>query len=434
MSQPNNSLGSDNPPIEDKKLSTEDAIEFLGSEDNDDEESETIELEKDSRKDGKVPEKGKEKDKEPGEEEEDSDGEKSLEDELEKELEDDLEEPDEDELELIAPVRRKEILAKYPTIFKEFPALEKAYYREQKYAELLPTIEDAKTAVERSEILDEFEADLTSGSTENILKAVKDNDNNAFVKIVDNYLPALHKVDEGAYYHIIGNIVKHTIIQMVSDGKSAESQELIDAARIVNEYVFGTKQFTHPTRLSKESDKPEDNQKEVELQEREQEIVERQFNSAKDDVITKLDKTISGTVDKYIDPRGSMSPYVKKNAVREVNDLLEKSISEDKRFMDVYDRLWERATQNNFNAESMDRIRTAYLSKAKTQLPAIIKSVRNEALRASGKRDNDEKDKKGPLPVGKTRGSAPSSKSTKPSEQAKGIPRGMSSLDYLNSD
>ena len=37
----------------------------------------------------------------------------------------------------MTPVRRKEILAKYPKLFKDFPYLEKAYYREQQFTEVL---------------------------------------------------------------------------------------------------------------------------------------------------------------------------------------------------------------------------------------------------------------------------------------------------------
>jgi hypothetical protein len=48
-----------------------------------------------------------------------------------KEIEEELEPPTEEQLELVTPVRRKEILTKYPNLFKDFPYLEKAYYREQ---------------------------------------------------------------------------------------------------------------------------------------------------------------------------------------------------------------------------------------------------------------------------------------------------------------
>src|SRR3990167_6712893 len=76
----------------------------------------------------------------------------------------------EPEPEIITHARRKEILAKYPTIFKDFPFLEKSYFREQKYAELLPTLDDAREAVERSETLKKFEGDLLNGNSESVLQ------------------------------------------------------------------------------------------------------------------------------------------------------------------------------------------------------------------------------------------------------------------------
>ena len=38
-----------------------------------------------------------------------------------------------------------------------------------------------------------------------------------------------------------------------------------------------------------------------------------------------------------------------------------------------------------FDKESTDRIKSAYLSKAKTLLPSVIKKARNDALRGLGR-------------------------------------------------
>src|SRR5215471_8169350 len=198
----------------------EDIIEFLG----DGSDEETLDLTPQVGK-GKGKEKGKEEGQEedetpPAEDESDSEGDEESEeiDEL-AELEAELQEPSEEQLELVTPVRRRDILKKYPNIFKDFPYLEKAYYREQQFTELLPTIEDAKAAVEKSKVLDRFESDVTSGNTETILRAVKETSPDAFLKIVDNYLPTLAKVDEKAFFHVIGNVTKHTIINMVNEAR-----------------------------------------------------------------------------------------------------------------------------------------------------------------------------------------------------------------------
>jgi hypothetical protein len=404
-------------PIEDKSLSKEDVIELLGEDTP--EEQETIELEKDTKKDDKTDEKEK-----------DEKTEKSLEDEIEEELA----EPSEEDLELAPTVSRKEILAKYPNIFKDFPQLQAAYYREQKYAEILPTIEDAQTAVDKAELLDNYEQGLMDGSTEGILKVVRDGDEEAFNRIVDNYLPALHKVDEGAYYHVLGNIIKHTIVSMVNE----KDEALSAAAEVLNEFVFGTKQFTPAGRLSKgDSSKKDD--KTAEIESREEQFIQRQFDSASGELTNRVTNILKSTVDKNIDPKDSMTEYVRKNATREAMEDLENLIEKDTRFKVVLDKLWEKAFTDGFNSNSMDRIKSAYLSKAKTLLPSVIKKARNEALKGLGKRIKDDDDevveKKGPLPVGQTRKSTSSSNSGKTDrEKAKEIPRGVSTFDYLNSD
>ena len=409
--------------IEDKALSREDTIELLGEE-----EPETLELEKDTKKAKETKGEG---DKEESEKKVET---KSLEEEIEEELEP----PDEDKLELLVPIRRKEILAKYPDIFKDFPALESSMYRERAYTEILPTIEDAKQAVEKAERLDTYETEILGGSTESLLQAVLNTDKDSFAKVVDNYLPTLFKVDEGAYYHTIGNVIKHTIITMVNDGKSNNVDELLAAADVLNQYIFGTKQFHPPQRLSKTSPKGEEENK---ADEREAKFNQRQFETAKDDISTKANNVLKATIDKNIDPNDSMTDYVKRNASREVFETLEDTIAGDTRFRAVLDKLWERAFNDDFSTESMGKIKSAYLSKASTLLPSIIKKSRNEALRGLGKRvrdDNDtdnKKDKKGPLPVGNTRSTSASPQSGKTDrDKAKAIPRGISTLDYLNMD
>src|SRR5215203_2489737 len=235
--------------IDDRALDKESVIEMLG----DDNEAETLELEEAGKKSTKdkaeVPEEKGKSAKEDAPDDEEGEA-KALS--LEEEVEEDLAEVDEDKLEFAEVPRRKEILAAYPEIFKKFPGIERAMYREQAYSKLLPTIEEAKTAIGKAEILDKHEKEIYAGSTTSMLASVKENDKAAFAKVVDNYLPNLHSVDEAAYYHTIGNVIKHTIVAMVRDSKAQNDEELGEAAAALNKYIFGTTQFTAPQSLSAE--------------------------------------------------------------------------------------------------------------------------------------------------------------------------------------
>lgn len=423
MSVLNSDTGSDAKAIEDKALDTQDVIDILGEEDGE-VQKETLELGKATKGDAKP-------DKEDAEEKKEEKG-------LEDELEEELKIPEDEDLELIDVPRRKEILAAFPDLFKKFPQIEKAMYRERAYSEILPTIEDAKAAVEKADTLDKHEVQLKSGTIEGILGVVHEGDKEAFARLVDNYMPALYKTDQHAYYHTIGNIVKHTIISMVNDGKTRNDENLSNAAAVLNEYMFGTTKFTHPQNLSKsEVQDPKAKEQENDLSEREQALLKKEFDKALGTLDERVDKVIEATVAKNIDPKETMTAYSKRNAIKQVQEELEAAIENDTRFMKIYDAMWLKAKEKDFDRDSMDKLYRAYVSKAGTLLSGIISKVRKEAMgdiKSNGERK--ERDRRGPLPVGKNRGSTPTASgsagtgnTSKPQ-----IPRGMTTLDYLNSD
>lgn len=361
--------------------------------------------------------------------EEGEDGEDKVEDEL-LEIEQELEGPTDEQLELVTPVRRKEILAKYPNLFKEFPYLEKAYYREQQFTELLPTIDDAKKAVEAKQTLDRFERDVMGGNTELLLKSIKETSPQGFAKVVDEYLPTLARVDEKAYYHVLGNVTKHTIVAMVRESRRSGNEALQSAAQLLNQFVFGTSEFQPPTTLSKVE--PEVENKSKELEEREQQFIKQQFESAVGDLNTRINNTLKNTIDANIDPKKSMTDYVRKNASREAMEMLDSMITKDARFVALKDKLWEAAFQENFSKASVDRIKSAYLSRAKTLLPTVIKKARIDALKGLGRRvDGEEAPNKSPVSIGRPQSQG--SKSGKISK-ATDIPKGMRTLDFLMQD
>lgn len=409
---------SDTKIITDSGMDHEETIKFLGEE-----EPETIELEKPPKKISEESLKEEEKEEVKVEEEEEID-------ELE-ELEKELEGPTEEQLELVTPVRRREILAKYPTLFKDFPYLEKAYYSEQQFTELLPTIEDAKIAVDKAATLDRFETDILSGNTETLLKAVKAENPDGFSKIVDDYLPTLARIDEKAYHHVLGNIIRHTIITMVQEGKRSSNDALQSAAQILNQFVFGSSDFSPPTRLSRE-EREEDRSRDDKLTKREQEFTRQQFETTRHDLNTRVNNVLISTIDVNIDPKKSMTDYVRRNASREALETLESLINRDTRFKTLLDKLWERAFEENFSKTSTDRIRSACLSRAKTLLPSVIKKARNEALRGLGKRVTEEEEvseNKGPVSVSK-----PRSEKSGRINKVEDIPKEMRTIDFLMQD
>jgi hypothetical protein len=113
------------------------------------------------------------------------------------------------------------------------------------------------------------------------------------------------------------------------------------------------------------------------------------------------------------------------------------AIDRDTGFRRQLDKLWVKAFESNFNRASQKAIKDAYLSKAKTVLKPVIGKAKNEALKGMGKRvreddgDSDtQKTERRDFAKSK-RGSATSDKADKKKPD---IPRGMSTLDFLNKD
>jgi hypothetical protein len=397
------------------ELTSDDIIDILSEEDSSEGE----------KRDDKVIEEDKkviskevdDKTKENEEEEEEKEGE----DEEELRLKD---EEDED-IELNIPVRKKEILKVYPDLFKKFPALETAYYQAQQYREILPTIEDAREAVEKAGYLDRFERDLLSGNVETVLSAVKESSPKSFGKMVDNIIQTISKIDEGAAVDLVSNILRNYLYRAAVKGRNTNNADLETAAKIMHGFVFDTEEV-QPPRIKRTKEKDEN---EEELNQDRIEFERERFNAALTSLQTRVDNTIKATIDANIDKKSSMSAYVKKNAIRDAFDRLETLIKQDSTFSRQLDSMWRHAKDAKYSSSSLERIRAAYLSKAKTLLPGIIKSARNEALKGIGKVNSSNEDRKGPVPAHKA-----STTSHNRGNSATKIPEGMSIRDFIMAD
>ncbi len=366
--------------VESKGLTTEGIIDLL--------EEDTTEEEKDKEEE----EVTEEEDKEDKEEKDDED-----EDEEKEEEELKL---DDDEKELLVPHRKQEILKEFPTIFKKFPYLEHAYFGYGQYTEIFPTVDDAKEAQEKSQILDSFEQDVMSGSIDNILQAVK-KEPKAFNKLADDYLPALNRIAPDVANHVVGNIYKNALISMYNHAEENKNEELKEAVTLLHQFLFSTNKWTPPSKLSKEVDTTESDK----IKEERRQLALQRYDDVQSDLQIKVDNAITSTIANNIDKTGILSPFEKKHATKEAFELLEKTLLSDKVFKGQIDRLWKAAYAANYSRATLDRIKTAFLSKAKATLPDVIKQARNEALKGKGRKSSSsdsEKDKRGHLPVGRS--------------------------------
>jgi hypothetical protein len=356
------------------------------------------------------------------EEDEGDDKEKSdKEDEDEEEIE--IKEPGEEEEErLVVPAKKAEILKKYPTLEKEFPSLFAYYYKAQQYTDILPTIADAKAAAKDRDTLQNFRADLEKGETVKVIEAIKNYSPENYTKFVDNYLQTLAAVDREAYFHVTNNVLANAIQFGLSKAKEDGDNDVKEAILIFNEFLFGQKEPRKVTRLSKEENTDESSK----LKKEREDFENQKWTELQSDLKGKIDNQITATVDANIDKDNKMTPFVKRNAVREVKAQLDEALKNDKPFQSIISSLEKRAKADKNSRTALDKIKSAHLTQAKNYLQRIIPRVRNEALKGiSVTRRQEEK-----VVHRNSTSSEPTNRGNKNTDSKNG--RGMRTVDFFN--
>jgi len=406
-------------------LSVLDIAEELNKDDDDDsnKDDELDEENKEEKKESKFKSKGKEEDKDEDEDEEEDEDESESEDE---------DEDEDDEIEyVLKPLNRAQVLKDFPDLFKKYPQLEKSYYAARDYRQVFPTLSDAKEAQNRLEEYGQIDKELNQGSPAGLFKTLKESNPDAFGQMVDNYLPELAKVDNDAYFHVIETVIKSTVARMGKLSSEKKDDDLMTAARILNEFAFGTEEFTPPQRFGKAQTKEKSD-----LEKEREAFQNEKLETNQREVQERVSATIKATVEQHIDPKGRMSSYVKRTAINEAVDNVNELLHKDKELKKLSEKMWKTAQTNKFSPEYVGKIRRAYQERAKVILPQVIRKVRGEALQGVAPSRRSDKDRNGHVASGQGNKSASRSDNSgnnKSGEKSK-IPAGMSSLDFLNAD
>jgi len=279
--------------------------------------------------------------------------------------------------------------------------------------------------------------EIYKGDVTSILKTVKSEDEKAFNKLADNFLDTIGKIDSTARLKIAARVVKQALGHSVKtakswQGSSNEKQkddggQLELAAKIIHQYLFDEPEVS--LEVGSSSTENEEDPRAKELSQREQEFAKKQLDLATARVTKTVDNTFRNTIEKHIDPKEVMTPYVKERAIEDCMKYLRAEFREDNRFQKILDKLWQNSYSNNFDEKSEKAIRDALLKRGKTSLSTIISRVRTEALKGVRKASSNGKSQEEEKPTKYRSSGSPERKS---SEKPADSMRGKSTLDALN--
>jgi len=275
--------------------------------------------------------------------------------------------------ETINEIRRpslRKIMSKYPNIDKEFPDIKHVFHREQRFAEICGTVEDAREMSEKSETYDTINSKLGSGDVKFFLDVLEDNTRKEFAK---NFLPTLYKADKDVFRAatkpFLVSMMHRAYESFGDDDSNVNTQNGRNSVLNICGYLFGKKEL--PGLDKEDIPDPKIAQEREELnREKSTHYLER-YNSYRSGIQefneTKLLAEVVGRLD------SGLSDYQKSAIANAVLDDIDAELSADNLHNRTMASLWKRVEKENLDPKWRSQIISAYLGRARQSLPNIIK-------------------------------------------------------------
>lgn len=369
---------SDNLP----DLDTND-LDILNQEDDTDDD-EVSNSSDDADEEGENKEKGKGKSKRKTKDESDddeSDGSEDEVDDLEEDQDDDEEndDPDDEDDDEFSGDLIQDVKKASPDLFKKLPQLREVLKEYDKFIEIVPTVEDAQIAVKNAGFLRQMYNDVSSGDvdkTSNFLKAIKETNPTAFEDFSHTILGSIAKISPDLYGQVLMEPVSKALKSMYAAGIKAGNKNLAAAAIWAYDHFFDTKDIK--SNLEPRKKITEETEEQKNFKKEKQEFETTALTTFKTGVVEVVNHSMALSIKKQLDGI-EMSEYQKRNIVRDIFQLVDANMGNDKRYMASVDSLFNQARSGKYNADWKTRIVKNYLQRGRQVLNPIVIKVLKEA-------------------------------------------------------
>ena len=285
------------------------------------------------------------------------------------------EEPEVEDTEVAAgQLRFKDIKAKYPNIFKEFPQLAQAIRNDRAYGEVFASPEDAKDAAQTASYFNKLEASLASGSPTELLNDLEKGNTDAYKKVVRNFLPAIKEKSMELYAEVTLPAINDLLRSAIRDADGSENVNLRNAALHLAKYLYGK-----PEIPNNEGRKQEPHPEEEKLKNERQAFWQEKAQDFSNECYSEGREATLAEIAKGIDDDKSTSPFLKKTLKDAIFNEVDSLLGKDVRHLRQINVLWRKAESTGFPKEVRREIISAYLRGAKALIPSVRQRLRAEA-------------------------------------------------------
>lgn len=391
----------------------------------DEEKALTPETETPETEEPEVEEEASTDEAEPETEDEDEDGETDKKSAKEKEEEPELE---------LARHSYGDIKAKYPNFFKEFPGLKTAFFREQEFSKIFPTVDDAKEALEVKDRFDNIKEIVFNGDVGTFLKQVPEASRQAFA---ENFLPDLFTVDRESYYAITTPVIQNIFSNVFKAAAQKRDNNLGNAAILAYQEIFGGELEEIPGLLSSgvaaRTQQREPDPERIAINNERQSLNLEKRLTLQTAAWQEVSRDLTRDIEKGLDPNNAIRPGLKKIIVDKIFNEVVGEVAADAAHVKRMDDLWERERKAGYRGAFKDSLKNTYLSRAKALVPRIRQRIRAEI---AGSQKANDKTLANKVKAQGARGDIQPGRTSKPGTRITGPKdpqfKKMSDLDFLS--
>lgn len=321
------------------------------------------------------------------------------EDEEDTEREDDEEDEDKDkeseeeDEEELSRVSYNDIKKEFPDFFKKFPDLKHAFFREQEYTAVFPTVEEARKAAEDQAALQEITESVLEGDVPKFLGELRREDPESLERFVNNFLPAVQSASGELYYNIVAPRVQASLRDVFAHGMQSKDENIANAAKVVHKILFGGdySDIERDLRLGSPGRTNWNTNGTSELDQDKQRFYGQKYNSLYSDVTstcyTKLDEAIS----KGLSDLDKSNKGLKRVLMSDIKAKVLSEMDKDTAHLNRMNQLWKRESRTGYSGTLKGSFETTFMAKAKTLIPKIRAEARKEVLgKSDGARDKKD--------------------------------------------
>lgn len=338
------------------------------------------------------------------------DTEEEEEEEEKKDDSDDDEDKESEKEELtLARVDYGAIKEKYPSFFKDFPELKHAFFREQQFTEIFPTIEDAKRAAERELAYEEITSAVIEGDVSKFLNELESENKDGLKTFAQNFLPALQKNSKELFYDVIGPTVQGFVRNVYGHGVKEKDDNIQNAAKIVHKILFGGG-YDDIEREDGRLDDRRETKKEDPVDKDKQNYFAEKYKTLYADVTNACYTQLDSEISKGLEDLKKAKPGLHKIIAKDIKERILSEMDKDAAYLGRMQGLWKREQRSGFNGTLKSSLTTAFIAKAKTLVPKYRSEVRREVLGKEGMNGSNGNDNKEPNRLTGNRSSSGSGK------------------------